>query len=133
MRRGDARRIFLAVIDEAVRTAAALGIRMPPYGGKLDYFRLVRGNTPLDDLRRHLTIRVVGLKYSRLKSSSLQSLERGRPTEIDWFNGYIARKGAEAGVACPVNRRLTEMVHEIEAGKRQIAVENLADPAFSRR
>ena len=71
-----------------------------------------------------------GLKYRRLKSSSLQSLERGRPTEIDYFNGFIAQKGEELGVDCPINRRLTVMIKEIEGDKRSIKVANLYDPVF---
>ncbi len=127
MQRKDARRIFLGVIAEAVRVADAMGLTIPPYGGKLDYHKLMQGSGAVDRLRRHLTIRVVGMKYSKLKSSSLQSLERGRPTEIQYFNGYIVHKGAEVGVACPINARLTKMVEEIEHGKRHITTENLSD------
>ena len=131
MARRDARDIFLGIIDEGVRVAGAMGLVIPPYGGRLDYRRLMAGRGPLDHLRRHLTIRAVGLKYRRLKSSSLQSLERGQPTEIQYFNGYIARKGAELGAACPINERLTDMVGEIERGERKISLENLLDPALT--
>jgi 2-dehydropantoate 2-reductase len=75
---------------------------------------------------------VVGIKYKNLKSSSLQSLERGRPTEIDYFNGYISQKGKLLGVLCPVNDRLTFMVKEIEKGERKIGERNLYDQAFER-
>ena len=131
MKRNDARKIFLAVIFEAMDVARAIPVQVPPYGGKLDYYRLIAGTSALDRLRRHLTIRVVGLKYSRLKSSSLQSLERGRPTEINWFNGYIAARGQALDVPCPVNARLTAMIREIEQGKRRIGTENLQDSAFA--
>jgi len=130
MKRKQARKIFLAVIAEAMDVAHAMKLNVPPFGGKLDYDRLMSGNRAVDRLRRHLTIRVVGIKYRHLKSSSLQSLERGRPTEIDYFNGYIAGKGDELGVPCPVNRRLTQMVKEIENQKRSIKEENLFDPTF---
>ncbi|MEG0996344.1 MAG: ketopantoate reductase C-terminal domain-containing protein, partial [Clostridia bacterium] len=63
---------------------------------------------------------------------SLQSLERGRPTEIDYFNGFIAAKGEKLGVACPINARLRVMIKEIEGDKRSIKVENLCDAAFLR-
>lgn len=131
MRRTQARRIFLAVIAEAMDVAHAMKLSVPPFGGKLDYEKLIRGDGALDRIRRHATLMVVGLKYRHLKSSSLQSLERGRPTEIDYFNGYIAGKGEAYGVDCPINRRLTEMVKEIEHDKRSIKVENLFDPAFT--
>ena len=131
MKRKQARLIFLTVIDEAMAVARAIPLTVPPFGGKLDYARLMRGSGMMDRLRRHIMIRIVGLKYRRLKSSSLQSLERGRLTEIDYFNGYIADKGDKLGVLCPVNRRLTQMIKEIEKGKRSIKEENLFDPQFA--
>ena len=127
LKRKQARKIFLAVIAEAMAVAHTMPLTVPPFGGKLDYDRLMHGNTPLDKLRRHTMIYLVGLKFKNLKSSSLQSLERGRPTEIDYFNGYIAGKGDALGVPCPINHRLTAMVKEIEAGQRKIQVENLLD------
>ena len=82
-----------AIIREAMDVAHAQGLKVPPFGGRLDYDKLLAGDAALDHLRRHAMILAVGLKYRRLKSSSLQSLERGRPTEIDYFNGFIAKKG----------------------------------------
>jgi 2-dehydropantoate 2-reductase len=43
-------------------------------------------------------------------SSTAQDLDRGRPTEIDALNGYIARRGAELGVPVPINRALFTLV-----------------------
>jgi 2-dehydropantoate 2-reductase len=43
-------------------------------------------------------------------SSTAQDLERGRATEIDALNGYIARRGAELGVPVPINRALFTLV-----------------------
>lgn len=130
LKRKRARTIFLAIIGEAMNVAHAMNLKVPPFGGKLDYDRLMSGTSALDSLRRHLMIYIVGLKFRNLKSSSLQSLERGRLTEIDYFNGYIAHRGDALGVPCPVNHRLTEMVKEIENGRRLIQVENLNDKAL---
>ncbi len=44
------------------------------------------------------------------RSSMLQDIERGRPTEIDAMNGYIAARGAARGVPAPVNATLTRLV-----------------------
>src|SRR5204863_3481683 len=43
-------------------------------------------------------------------SSTAQDLNRGRPTEIDSLNGYIARRGAELGGPVPVNHALFTLV-----------------------
>ncbi|MEG1677592.1 MAG: 2-dehydropantoate 2-reductase [Clostridia bacterium] len=129
----QARTLFILVIKEAMDVAHALSLNVPPFGGKLDYEKLMHGNSLLDRFRRHVMILIVGLKYRRLKSSSLQSLERGRPTEIDYFNGFIVKKGDSVGIDCPVNRRLTVMIKEIEGGKRSIKVQNLYDAAFRQK
>jgi 2-dehydropantoate 2-reductase len=43
-------------------------------------------------------------------SSTAQDLNRGRPTEIDSLNGYIARVGAKLGIPAPVNHALFTLV-----------------------
>ena len=78
------------------------------------------------DLKRYLTIRVIGFKYRRIKSSSLQSLERGRRTEIDYLNGYICEKGKALGVPTPLNTAVKAMVMEIENSRRPMSLDNLA-------
>lgn len=130
--RPQARIIFTAVMREALAVAAAMGLTVEPGGGgKLDYYRFLRGDGLFDRWRRDLTIRAIGHKYRRLKSSSLQSLERGRPTEIDYLNGYICQKGAELGVPTPMNLALVAMVKQIEAGQRRIDPANLSDPTLA--
>ena len=114
----QARSLFIAVMREAIDVAEASNLSVAPYGGKLDYYRFLGPGGFIGDLRRHLVIRAIGFKYRRLTSSSLQSLQRGQKTEIDWLNGYICDEGRRLGVATPINDRIVEMIHEIEAGKR---------------
>jgi 2-dehydropantoate 2-reductase len=49
-------------------------------------------------------------------SSTAQDVMRGKPTEIDSLNGYIARRGDALGIAVPVNRTLHALVKLREAG-----------------
>ena len=49
-------------------------------------------------------------------SSTAQDLARGKPTEIDSLNGYVARRGAELGVPTPVNSTLHALVKLLERG-----------------
>lgn len=128
-----AREIFISIISEAVAVANAMGLVIKPFGGKLDYYKLIKGDGVAANLKRHLMIRVIGLKYRRLKSSSLQSLQRGKPTEVDYYNGYIAKKGAEFHVATPVNTRIVEMIKEIEAKKRTIDPKNFEDAGLKKQ
>lgn len=43
-------------------------------------------------------------------SSTAQDVARGKPTEIDYLNGYVCRQGKELAVATPVNHALTTLV-----------------------
>ncbi len=118
------RTFFIEIIKEAIQVADAMGLKVAPgAGGKLDYYKFLSPGI-LSNIKRHLTIRVIGFKYSKLKSSSLQSLERGKKTEVDNYNGYISTKGKEHGVKTPVNDQLTQMVREIEKGLRKISPDN---------
>jgi 2-dehydropantoate 2-reductase len=47
-------------------------------------------------------------------SSMAQDIARGRPTEIDSLNGYVARRGAALGIATPVSEILVAMVKLLE-------------------
>jgi ketopantoate reductase len=71
-------------------------------------------------------------KYRRLKSFSLQSLERRKLTEVDYFNGYIVNNGMKYCIDVPVNSAVTNMIHEIEMNRRAITVKNFNDQVFDR-
>ncbi|MBP5271510.1 MAG: hypothetical protein ILO43_00875, partial [Clostridia bacterium] len=62
-----------------------------------------------------------------VKPSTLQSLEKGKPTEIDIMNGYISTLGKQYGVPTPVNDSLTAIIKEIESGKRPLSPDNVND------
>jgi 2-dehydropantoate 2-reductase len=128
---GKIRRIFIALMREALATANAMGIQVAPStGGKLDYYRMLAGNGVLKRRQRHLQSRIIGFKYRRIKSSSWQSLERGRPTEIDYLDGYICNRASQHGVPASLNQAVVAMVKAIESGQRPIAMDNLDAPVF---
>lgn len=56
----------------------------------------------------------LGAAMREASSSTAQDLARGRPTEIDSLNGYVAQRGQALGVATPVNRALTTLVRLLE-------------------
>jgi 2-dehydropantoate 2-reductase len=49
-------------------------------------------------------------------SSTAQDIARGKRTEIDSLNGYVARLGDELGIPTPVNRTLHALVKLLEEG-----------------
>ncbi len=126
------RRLFIEIIREAVAVADRMNLKLEVFGGKLDFRKFIEGDNRVADLRRHAMIRIIGFKYRKLKSSSLQSIERGRPTEVDYFNGYIVKNARSFNMDVPVNSAILNMVHEIEEKKRNISAWNFDDPVFER-
>ncbi len=49
-------------------------------------------------------------------SSTAQDLMRGKPSEIDFLNGFVVRRGDALGVPTPANRALWAVVKLVEAG-----------------
>jgi 2-dehydropantoate 2-reductase len=47
------------------------------------------------------------------RSSMLQDVEAGRPTEIDAISGAVAREGERLGVAAPLNQAMTLLVSSL--------------------
>ncbi len=133
LRQAGVRRLALSVISEVMDVATALGVTLEPVGGTLDLQRLYLPSSRRDSgfrpsaFPKHAIIGLVGLKFRKLKSSMLQSLERGREPEIDFLNGYVVERGRENGVSTPVNAALTAMVQQIARGERQIRPQNLEE------
>lgn len=123
LKKRKARLIFLKVGREALRVADAMKLKVPAYDGKIRFRTILRAPAPL----QHLAIRTIGIRYRKLKSTNLQSLERGGVTEIQFLNGYIVNQGAALHVPTPVNLKLLEMVREIEEKKRPVTPLNLKD------
>lgn len=114
-----ARRAFLAIVEEAHAAGTADGVRFEAVNG----FRpgLFAAAWP----GRGALVALIGRKYRRHRSSSLQSLERGRRTEVDWLNGHIVATARRHGLDAPVNAALVDAVHAIEQGQSQPDPANL--------
>jgi 2-dehydropantoate 2-reductase len=65
--------------------------------------------------------------YGDLKPSMLQDIERGRRTEVDFINGYVAQRGRDLGTQVIMNTAITGMVHRIEQGQLRPGAARLDD------
>jgi 2-dehydropantoate 2-reductase len=82
------------VVDECVAVAHADGVQLPA--------------------DPHLTTRKLVETMPSQYSSTAQDLARHKPTEIDYLNGYVVRRGQALGIATPANRVLWALVKLIE-------------------
>lgn len=63
------------------------------------------------------------------RSSMLQDIERGVPTEIEAINGAVVREGERLGVSTPVNARLLAAVRALERSAMSPVAPDLARSA----
>jgi 2-dehydropantoate 2-reductase len=57
--------------------------------------------------------------------SILQSIRRGKSTEIDYLNGEIVNLGKKSGISTPINSLIVELVHQVETTGKFLTVDEL--------
>jgi len=120
-----ARLAALTIYREVIDTAEALGVKLEKIAVSPRLLYLPADAGALRRAGLDLLAKIIGRRYRKLRSSSLQSLERGRRTEIDFLNGHVVQRAGEVGVRVPMNASLVRMIHEIEAGERKMSPSNL--------
>jgi 2-dehydropantoate 2-reductase len=91
----QAREVLRLAVAETVAVARAAGVQLSEAKLVEAAFRL-------------------GEAMSEATSSTAQDIHRGKRTEIDSLNGYVARRGAELGVPTAVNQTLHALVKLLE-------------------
>lgn len=86
----------LAAVGEAMAVARASGVAIATREPRDAWLKAAEG-LPAD-----------------FKTSMLQSLEKGSPTEIEFINGAVVRAGLRCGVPTPVNQALVAGIKGIE-------------------
>lgn len=107
--------LSLRLLKEGFDVADKLGIQladMPDF----DVEKL-RGLTrmPLQEAAPIFSGIMMNLSKEPLYGSILQSIQRGRPSEIDYINGEIANQAKLGGIDARLNTRAVELVHAVEA------------------
>ena len=123
------RRVVVKLAGEAVKVGRALGLDLEPIA-KIDPDLWVRATDNEPDAVRELDELILagtsGAARSDLQRPSMaQDIAKGRRTEIDYMNGYIAEKGEAVGVQAPTHAALTGIVREVERGRLEAKPENL--------
>jgi len=96
----DAKQLLEGTVYEVLAVAKAAGIQPP---GLEDPKAALAGAYKIAE------------QMSATRSSTSQDMMRGKRTEIDSLNGFVARKGRELGVPTPLNHALFTLVKLAEA------------------
>ncbi|MFH1245724.1 MAG: 2-dehydropantoate 2-reductase [Candidatus Omnitrophota bacterium] len=68
---------------------------------------------------------MTNLSKEPLYGSILQSIKRGRPSEIDYINGEFVTLARGAGRRAPLNEKLVRMVHNVEKSGQFLSEDEL--------
>jgi 2-dehydropantoate 2-reductase len=118
------RTITIHIAKEAAKVGLALGYTIPKINGApADKWAAADTRATWDELDRMLTPASAGGRNWR--ASMAQDVAKGRPTEIDFMNGYVVAQGRAKGVPTPVNESVVTTMHEIDSGARKQAAENI--------
>ena len=118
------RAITIHLAAESARVGLALGYRVPKINGAeaLQWADASRRET-YEALDRMLTPAAGSRRNWR--ASMAQDVAKGRPTEIDYMNGYVVAQGRERGVPTPVSAAVVDVMHEVDKGTRQPAPQHI--------
>ena len=115
------RRFAIKVGGEGVRVAAALGVKLVGLGGMVPE-RLALASegdaAALAEVEAIMVARTASNPRAGIQRPSMaQDMQKGRRTEIEYMNGYIAAKGRETGITTPSNLKLVELVLRVQRGE----------------
>jgi 2-dehydropantoate 2-reductase len=128
--RGKIHRLGVRLGGEAVAVGRALGYALGPILGISPddwYDAGIRGDeAALRRVQDGLAACMASLSEPS-HSSVGRDVMRGRRSEIDYTNGLVADKGAEAGVPAPTHAAVTALVRRIDRGELQPDPANVED------
>jgi len=107
------RKCVAAIVSEALGVMRAAGIR-PKRIGPLPvavFPYALRLPTPLIQVVARAQLKI----DPEARSSMWEDLARKRHTEVDFLNGEIVRLAKSIGKTAPINARVVDLVHEVEA------------------
>lgn len=105
--------------SEAVRVGQALGFQLERMLG-MDAEVLARAGEGRQDALAEITnILMEGAKKRAddQRPSMAQDIAKGRRTETDYINGFVAARGRETGVPVPIQAKMHEAVQRVERGE----------------
>jgi 2-dehydropantoate 2-reductase len=118
------RAITIHLAAESARVGLALGHRVPKFNGAAaEQWADADTRATYEKLDTMLTPAATSGRNWR--SSMAQDVIKGRPTEIDHMNGFVVAQGRERGVSTPVSAATVEVMHDVQAGVRKPAPQNI--------
>jgi len=126
--REETRWVSIRLGSQAVRVGQALGFQLERMLGMEPATLALAGEGNKDALAEIVDILEEGAKKrsDEQRPSMAQDIAKGRRTETDFINGFIAERGREIGVPADVHAAINQIVQKVERGEIKPAPENVA-------
>jgi 2-dehydropantoate 2-reductase len=115
----ESQQLMLRLAGEAIEVGTALGYAVEPIFG-VEAGRWVAAAAGdshcLADVEAAFRAQREVLTEASL-SGTAQDIAKGRRTEIDYMNGYVAARAVEAGLSAPLHAALTALIKKMELGQ----------------
>ena len=82
---------------------------------------------PVEEAAKIFSGIMTNLSRQPLYGSILQSIKRGKPSEIDYINGEFVRLAKGFGLSAPLNNKLVNLVHKVERTKKFLSLAELTE------
>jgi 2-dehydropantoate 2-reductase len=127
----EKRRFGIRIGGEVVRTGQALGYEFSHIGSiDAERMALAAEGDPhaFKEADEWMQGGPSGNNRSNAQRPSMaQDIAKGRRTEIEYINGFIAEKAASVGLSAPANLALVELVKAVERGDKKPDPEHIAE------
>ena len=119
------RELNIGLIREGLQVIESVRIKTAPVPGVP--FSLIKAMVKMPLAVSSLVVKSKTRSLGRtpVLTSTLQSIRRGRSTEIDYLNGEIVNLGKQKDIPTPLNSLIVELVHRVETTGKFLTVDEL--------
>ena len=123
----DLCRLSILLLKEGIDVVKKAGIELVSLPSFPSERILGLANMPIDQAAQIINKTLTNLSKEPLYGSILQSIMRGRHSEIDYINGEVVRLAKEKEWKAPLNERIVSLVHEVEQKKKFFKPEEMKE------
>ena len=120
------RELNIKLTKEGLELVKMAGIKTTPVPGLSLSVLETMAKMPLAEASSMMKNISESLGETPALGSMLQSIKRGRSTEVDYMNGEIVHLGKRKGIPTPVNSLVVGLVHEVETTGKFLTPDELA-------
>jgi 2-dehydropantoate 2-reductase len=119
------RELNIKLMKEGLEVIRLAGIKTAPVPGFALSLIETMAKMPLSESSSMMKNIIESGGEQHTLGSILQSIKRGKSTEVDYMNGEIVNLGKKNGIPTPVNSLMVKLVHQVETTGKFLTIDEL--------